>query len=70
MKTLKITSYRNGMVSSVKEVPISDEAFKRFSQKIEKMREAKNELHEKLRKRITPDLIEKFKQMNKNKSPG
>lgn len=70
MKTLKITSRSNGVITSVKEVELTDEAFERFSKKIKEMRERKEERMKKLRERITPEMIEKLKEMNKNKSPG
>lgn len=70
MKTLKITSRSNGVITSVKEVELTDEAFERFSKKIKEMRERKEERMKKIREQITPEMIEKLKEMNKNKSPG
>lgn len=70
MKTIKITSRSNGVITSVKEMEISDDAFERFSNKIKEMRVRKEERMKKLHERITPDMIEKLKEMNKNRSPG
>lgn len=70
MKTIKITSRLNGVVIKVREFEISDNALERFSNKIKEMKERKEERMKKTRELITPELIEKLKEMNKNKSPG
>jgi hypothetical protein len=61
MKTIKITSRINGVITNIRKVQISDNASERFSNKIKEMREKKED---------APNMIEKLKEMNKNKSPG
>jgi hypothetical protein len=43
MKTIKITSTRNGVVTGVREYPINDDAFERFSNNIKEMKKRKEE---------------------------
>lgn len=70
MKTIKITNRSNGVITSVKEVELSDEAFEKFSNKIDEIRKRKEERMKKNWDKVTPELIDKLKEMNKNKSPG